>query len=204
MILPYKGRWPKIHETAYVAPSADIIGDVNIGSHSSIWFQVVIRGDVHRIRIGNNTNIQDHSMLHVTRSKSPLQVGDEVTVGHRVTLHGCTVGNRVLVGMGAILLDDAEVGDECLIGAGALVTQRMKIPPRSLVLGAPAKVVRPLNEKELAFLPVSAANYVADGIEYRGYVPGPVRLGASQSDLEFFPEDFHRNMDSNFDEGDER
>lgn len=203
MILPYRGLWPKIHETAFVAPSADIIGDVQIGAHSTVWFQCVIRGDVHRIRIGNNTNIQDHSMLHVTREQSPLTIGDEVTVGHRVTLHGCKIGNRVLVGMGAIILDDAEIGDECLIGAGALVTARTKIPPRSLVLGSPGKVVRPLNKKELDFLPKSAANYVALGIEYHGYVPGPARLGQSHTDLEFFPEDFQSNFDKNF-EGDDR
>jgi carbonic anhydrase/acetyltransferase-like protein (isoleucine patch superfamily) len=200
MILPYRGHWPKIHETAFVAPSADIIGDVEIGSHSSIWFQCVIRGDVHRIRIGNNTNIQDHSMLHVTRVKSPLKIGNEVTVGHRVTLHGCTVGNRILIGMGAIILDDAEIGDECIIGAGTLITKRAKIPPRSLVLGSPGKVIRSLNEEELAFLAESAANYVADGVEYYGYVPGPVRIGNSNADLEVFPEDY----EGNFEEGDDR
>ena len=195
MILPYRGRWPKIHETAFVAPSADIIGDVEIGDRSSVWFQCVIRGDVHRIRIGNSTNIQDHSMLHVTREKSPLHIGNEVTIGHRVMLHGCTIGNRVLIGMGAIILDDAEIGDECLIGAGALITQRMKIPPRSLVFGAPAKVIRPLNDAELAFLPKSAANYVADGIEYRGVVPGPVRMGSANSDLENLTDDFKNHFD---------
>ena len=190
MILPFRGIWPKIHETAFVAPSADIIGDVEIGDHSSIWFQAVIRGDVHRIRIGNNTNIQDHSMLHVTRKKSSLQIGNDVTIGHRVMLHGCTLGNRILVGMGVIILDDAEIGDDCLIGAGTLITQKVKIPPKSLVLGAPGKVVRPLNEKEIASLAQSAANYVADGIEYHGYVQGPSRMGFNNSDLETFTDDF--------------
>jgi carbonic anhydrase/acetyltransferase-like protein (isoleucine patch superfamily) len=199
MILPYRGRWPKIHETAFVAPSADIIGDVEIGSNSSVWFQCVIRGDVHRIRIGSKTNIQDHSMLHVTRVKSPLKIGDEVTVGHRVTIHGCTLGNRILVGMGAIILDDAEIGDECIIGAGTLITKKTKIPPRSLVLGSPGKVVRGLTEEELAFLSKSAANYVGDATEYQGYVPGPARLGQNNSDLEVFSDDF----DGNF-EGDDR
>jgi gamma-carbonic anhydrase len=184
VILPHHGLWPKIHETAFIAPSADIIGEVVIGSESSVWFQVVIRGDVHSIQIGARTNIQDHSMLHVTRGQSPLKIGNEVTVGHRVTLHGCTVGNRVLVGMGAIVLDDAEIGDDCVIGAGALVTKGVKIPPGSLVLGAPAKVVRALKPEELAFLPKSAANYVADSAEYRGYVAGPQRLGQEDLDLE--------------------
>jgi carbonic anhydrase/acetyltransferase-like protein (isoleucine patch superfamily) len=190
MILPYRGTWPKIHETAFVAPSADIVGDVEIGSHSSVWFQCVIRGDVNFIRIGNNTNIQDHSMLHVTRVKSPLRIGDDVTVGHRVTLHGCTVGNKILIGMGAIILDDAQIGDECIIGAGTLITKNTIIPPRSLVLGAPGKVVRELKQEEIDFLSKSAVNYVGDASEYQGYVAGPIRMGLNNSDLEVFPEDF--------------
>ena len=190
MILPYRDHWPKIHETAFVAPSADLIGDVEVGAHSSVWFQCVIRGDVNLIRIGSKTNIQDHSTLHVTRTKSPLHIGDEVTVGHRVMLHGCTLGNRILVGMGAIIMDDAVIGDDCMIGAGTLITRGMKIPPRSLVIGSPGRVTRSLTEAELAFLPKSAANYIADSIEYHGYVPGPVRLGSSTSDLEVFGDDF--------------
>ncbi len=190
MILSYRGHWPQIHETAFIAPSADIIGDVKIGDHSSVWFQSVIRGDVHRIRIGQNTNIQDHSMLHVTRQACPLLIGDEVTLGHRVTLHGCTIGNRVFVGMGSIILDNAVIEQDCLIGAGTLITQNMKIPPRTLVLGSPGKVIRALTEKELEFLKQSAANYVTDGIEYYGTVPGPMRMGQSNSDLESFSESF--------------
>ena len=138
-------------------------------------------------------------MLHVTRPKqadakgkgSPLVIGDDVTVGHRVTLHGCTLGNRILVGMGAIIMDDAEIGDDCIVGAGALVTKGTKVPAGSLVMGAPAKVARPLKPEELAFLPKSAANYVRDSIEYHGYVPGPRRLGSNDSDLQ----------DGYFDEG---
>lgn len=186
MILPYRGCWPKIHETAFLAPSADIIGDVEIGGNSSVWFQVVIRADVHFIRIGDNTNIQDHSLLHVTRLKSPLSIGNDVTIGHRATLHGCTIGNRVLVGMGAIIMDDAEISEECIVGAGSLVTQKMKVPPGTLVMGSPAKVVRSLRDEEIQFLSQSAAHYVADGIEYHGYVPGPVRLRSGIRDLEFF------------------
>ena len=189
MILPHHGKWPNIHETAFVAPSADVIGEVEIGSHSSIWFQVVIRGDVHKIAIGSRTNIQDHSMLHVTRDQSPLKIGDEVTVGHRATLHGCTVGNRVLVGMGAIILDDAVIGDDCVIGAGALVTKGTKVPPGSLVLGMPAKVARALKPEELKFLPQSAENYVKDAMEYYGYVRGPQKLGDNTADLESQMED---------------
>jgi carbonic anhydrase/acetyltransferase-like protein (isoleucine patch superfamily) len=167
LILPHHGCKPDIAPDVFIAPSADIIGEVTIGAQSSVWFQVVIRGDVNWIKIGRRTNIQDHSMLHVTRRKSPLTIGDEVTVGHRVTLHGCTVGNRVLLGMGAIVLDDAVIGDDCIIGAGALVTQKMQVPPGSLVFGSPAKVIRPLKEEELAFLKVSAQNYVGDSEEYR-------------------------------------
>src|SRR5690242_2180157 len=184
MILPYREKWPVLHETAFVAPTADIIGDVEIGAHSSVWFQVVIRGDVNWIRIGDKTNIQDHSMLHVTRQKSPLHIGNEVTIGHRVTLHGCTLGNRILVGMGAIVLDDAEIGDECIIGAGTLITKKMKIPPRSLVVGAPGKVIRTLTDSELAYLEQSAKNYVGDSIEYRTHVPSATRLAQANSDLE--------------------
>jgi carbonic anhydrase/acetyltransferase-like protein (isoleucine patch superfamily) len=185
VILPHHGHWPEIHETAFVAPSADVIGEVKIGAHSSVWFQTVIRGDVNWIKIGSRTNIQDHSMLHVTRRKSPLTIGDEVTVGHRVTLHGCTVGNRVLLGMGAILLDDCVIGDDCIIGAGALVTKGTQIPAGSLAIGSPAKVVRPLKPEEVAFLKQSAENYVGDSVEYRSMgVRGPAKLGQDHADLE--------------------
>jgi carbonic anhydrase/acetyltransferase-like protein (isoleucine patch superfamily) len=186
VILPHHGKWPQIHETAFVAPSADLVGEVEIG-------------DVNRIRIGRRTNIQDHSLLHVTRPRqaddkgagSPLTIGDDVTVGHRVALHGCTVGNRVLIGMGAIILDDAEIGDDCIIGAGALVTKGTRVPSGSLVMGMPAKVARALKPEELAFLPKSAANYVRDGIEYRGYVRGPERLGAAQADADLTSDDIY-------------
>jgi carbonic anhydrase/acetyltransferase-like protein (isoleucine patch superfamily) len=186
MIYAHLGRWPKIHETAFVAPSADVIGDVEIGELSSIWFQVVIRGDVNSIRIGKRTNIQDHSMLHVTRKTSPLKVGDDVTVGHRVLLHGCTIGSRVLVGMGAIIMDDAEIGDDCVIGAGALVTRGKKIPSGSLVMGAPGKVVREINPEERGFLLQSSENYVRDSADYRSSIRSPERYGADKRDLEDF------------------
>ena len=183
MILPHHGKWPQIHETAFIAPSADIIGEVEIGEESSIWFQVVVRGDVMPIKIGRRTNVQDLSMLHVTRKKAALTIGDEVTVGHRVMLHGCSIGNRVLVGMGAILMDHVEVGDDCIIGAGALLTQGMKVPAKSLVFGSPAKVVRELKQEEIDFLRKSAENYVGDSREYRSYVQGPRKLGRDDRDL---------------------
>lgn len=164
--LPHHGVWPKVDPSVFVAESADIIGDVEIGAESSVWFQVVIRGDVNTIRIGARTNIQDHSMLHVTRRVSPLKIGDDVTVGHRATLHGCTIGDRVLVGMGAIVLDDAVIGDDCVIGAGALVTKGTVVPNGSLVIGMPAKVSRPLKSEEIGFLRQSANNYVNDSREF--------------------------------------
>ena len=166
-ILPHHGKTPQIEANVFVAPSADIIGEVTIGSESSVWFQVVIRGDVHTIEIGARTNIQDQSCLHVTRKRSPLKVGDDCTIGHRVLLHGCTIGNRVLVGMGAIVMDDAVVEDDCIIGAGSLVTQKTRIPAGHLAVGSPAKVIRPLKKEELEFLRQSAQNYVSDGREYR-------------------------------------
>jgi len=201
VIIPHHGCWPVIHETAFVAPSADVIGEVTIGSHSSVWFQVVIRGDVHSISIGNRTNIQDHTMLHVTRKRSRLVIGDEVTIGHRATLHGCAVGNRVLIGMGAIILDDAVIGDDCIIGAGALVTKNTVIPPKSVVMGSPAKVVRQVTDEELAFLPKSAANYVQDAMEYYSYVPGPAKLGKNLSDLENFTDEAYGE---DYDEGESK
>ena len=182
MIMPHHGKWPEIHETAFVAPSCDLIGEVTIGEASSIWCQCVIRGDVNWIKVGSRTNIQDHSMLHVTRKSAPLTVGDDVTVGHRVLLHGCTVGDRVLVGMGAVVMDHAVIGSDSIIGAGALVTKGKTFPPRSLIIGSPAVVARELTDEEVAFIQKSAANYVRDAIEYRRDVRGPGRLGETETD----------------------
>ena len=154
MILPYHGHWPKIHETAFVAPSADIIGEVEIGRTRAFGFSVVIRGDVHRIRIGNQ--YQYPRSFHASRDsrrRVRSTIGDEVTVGHRVTLHGCTIGNRVLVGMGAIILDDAEIGDECMIGAGALVTKGRKFRPEAWSWVLRQKSFAPLNQKRIGFSP---------------------------------------------------
>lgn len=160
MIHPFQEKFPKFPSTVFIEASAQVIGDVEIGEYSSVWFGSVVRGDVNYIRIGDRTNIQDNSVLHVTRESHPLVIGNEVTVGHRVTLHGCTVRDRVLVGMGAILLDGAEIGEGSIIGAGALVTEGVRIPPGSLALGVPARVKRPLTAEESAFLSRSARNYV--------------------------------------------
>ena len=160
MIKAYRGMTPTIADTAFVEDTAVIVGDVVIESELSVWFQSVIRGDVNFIRIGHRTNVQDLSLLHVTHDTYPLIIGDDVTVGHHVVLHGCTIHNRVLIGMGAVLMDGVVVGDDCLIGAGALVTEHTKIPPRNLVLGAPARVKRPLRDAEVARLKESAHHYV--------------------------------------------
>ena len=160
MIKPYKGIHPKIHATVFIVESAIIIGDVEVGEYSSIWFNSVVRGDVHYIRIGDRTNIQDLCMLHVTKDTHPLILGNEITVGHSVTLHGCTIKDRCLIGMGAVILDGAVVGEDCIIGAGALVTEGSIIPPGTLAFGSPAKPKRDLTDAEKARMKKSAQNYI--------------------------------------------
>jgi carbonic anhydrase/acetyltransferase-like protein (isoleucine patch superfamily) len=167
MLIGYRERVPQVDPTAYVQTSAQVIGDVTIGAHSSVWFNVVIRADVHHVRIGARTNIQDSSTIHVTRERWPTLIGDGVTVGHGAILHGCRIGNGCLVGIGAIVLDGAVINEECLIAAGSLVTPETEIAPRQLVMGAPAKAVRALRADELAYLEASAANYVAHAATYR-------------------------------------
>ncbi len=184
MIFPYNNIWPQIHETAFIAPSADVIGDVTMGPGSSIWFKVVVRGDVHSIRIGARTNIQDQSVLHVTLGVCPLEIGDEVTVGHGAILHGCKIGNGTLVGMGAIILDEAEIGEESIVGANALVTERKKFPPRSMILGSPAKVVRVLTDEDIMKVKLNTMHYVELASEYYGYAGGPKKLGENYKQLE--------------------
>lgn len=159
-LLPFRGILPKIDPTAHVFENATVIGDVEIGAESSVWFGVVIRGDVHRVRIGSRTNIQDLSCLHVTHQRHALTIGSGVTVGHMCMLHGCTIENFVLVGMHSTVLDGAVLGERCFLGAGSLVPEGKRIPARVLAFGRPAKVVRDLTPEELAFLETSAANYV--------------------------------------------
>ena len=173
MILKFKKWFPKIHKKAWVAPSANIIGNVKIGRDSSIWFGTIIRGDVHKIRIGKRTSIQDLSMIHVTHYKNPDMsdgyptiIGDDVTVGHKVMLHGCKIGNGCLIGMNATILDGAEIGEGSIVGAHSLVTQNKKFPPRSLIMGSPAKVIRQLNDEEVQGLIEHAARYVKFQNEY--------------------------------------
>jgi len=155
----YKGKWPKLGERAYVAEGAQIIGDVEIGDHSSVWYNCVIRGDVDIIRIGRHTNIQDGSIGHVMRNECPLILHDYVTVGHGVMLHGCTIESHCLIGMRATLLNNVVVGEYSIVGAGALITEGIQIPPRSLVLGLPAKVTRQLTDEEAAGIDEYARRY---------------------------------------------
>ena len=162
MIHPFKDTKPEIDASALVVDSAQIIGDVKIGEESSVWFNAVIRGDVNYIRVGKRTNIQDGCVLHVARKTLPLQIGDEVTVGHNVTLHACTIRSQCLIGMSATVMDGSEIGEQSIVGAGALVTPHTKIPPRSLVIGSPARVKRELTEEEIRGIRESAANYVGD------------------------------------------
>lgn len=159
-ILPYRGKLPKIDPTVFIAPTAVVIGDVEIGAHSSVWFNTVIRGDVYYIRIGSNTSIQDGTVLHVTTGLYATVIGSEVTMGHNVVAHGCTIKDGALIGMGSILLDDVEVGEQSLVAAGALVPMGMKIPPRSLVMGAPAKVKRELTPDDLKRMEMNWQHYV--------------------------------------------
>lgn len=167
-LIPYGGIAPSLHPSVYVAEGAIILGDVEIGEDSSVWFNTVIRGDVHEIRIGKRTNIQDLSMLHTTFNKYPLHIGDNVTVGHMAMLHGCTIGDYTLIGMHATVLDRAIVRPYSMIAAGAVVREGFEVPEGTLVAGVPAKVVRELTDVDRAKLEQSAQNYIDYVASYRG------------------------------------
>jgi len=152
MIREFGEQKPRLHETTFVAENAVIVGDVEIGKESSVWYGCVVRGDVNYIRIGERTNIQDLTMIHVSSLDYPTTIGNEVTVGHSVNLHGCTVNDNALIGIGAIVLDGAVIGSHSLIAAGTLVPPGMTIPERSLVMGSPAKIKRPMTDEEVADL----------------------------------------------------
>ncbi|MBE0643662.1 MAG: gamma carbonic anhydrase family protein [Bacteroidetes bacterium] len=182
MIYPYQGRYPEIHPSVFMTEDVVVIGDVHIAADASIWFGTVIRGDVHRVTIGERTNIQDNCTLHETWKKYPLTVGADVTVGHGAILHACTIGDACLIGMGAKVLDNATVGTESLVAAGAVVLEGFEVPPGSLVAGVPARVIRPLREDERARLRESAGNYqfyveqyrkhkdIERGLDFRSYL----------------------------------
>ena len=159
MIFTQAGRTPHIAASAYIAPSADVMGSVEVGENSSVWFQCVLRGDIEPIRVGANSNIQDGTIIH-TFQGAPTVVGDWVTVGHRVILHGCTVENHCLIGMGAVLLNHVRVGEGSIIAAGAVVAEDTVIPPRSLYMGVPAKLRREVTVDEQAFIKMHAAHYL--------------------------------------------
>jgi gamma-carbonic anhydrase len=167
MIRAYRGVVPKIAASAYIDPSAQVIGDVVIGEESSVWPNVTIRGDVNQIRIGRQTNVQDNTVIHVEHDLYPTILGDRVTVGHSVTLHGCVVEDDCLIGIGAIVLNGATIGRGTVIAAGALVPERMEVPPGMMVMGVPAKVKRALTAEEIERFRENAQNYVQYRATYR-------------------------------------
>ena len=166
MLRPFRSIFPKVHSTAFVDQSAQVIGDVEIGEESSIWMNVVIRGDVNAIRIGSRTNIQDNTVVHVMRGTHRTTIGNEVTVGHAAILHGCTIHDRVLIGMGALLLNGAEIGEDSIVAAGTLVPEEKKFPPRSLLMGRPAVLKRELTDHEVSTIKDYAQRYIGYRQDY--------------------------------------
>ncbi len=167
IVRPFGGKAPRIDASAFLADGAVVIGDVEIGAASSLWPGAIVRGDVNSIRIGARTNVQDHSILHVTSRTHPTVVGDDVTLGHRVTLHGCTLRDRILVGIGAIVMDGAVIEDDAMVGAGSLVPPGMVVPSGTLALGSPARVKRNLTPEEVAYFRRSAQSYAELAERYR-------------------------------------
>jgi carbonic anhydrase/acetyltransferase-like protein (isoleucine patch superfamily) len=159
---------PRVHPTAFIDDSAQVIGDVEIGEESSVWMCTVIRGDVHWVRIGRRSNVQDGTIVHVMNSTHPTTIGDNVTIGHAAVIHGCTIENQCLIGMGAILLNGAHIGAGSIVAAGTLVTEEMKVPPKSLVMGSPGKVKRLLTHAEAADIQMFADRYVGYRLDYMG------------------------------------
>jgi carbonic anhydrase/acetyltransferase-like protein (isoleucine patch superfamily) len=166
MIRPHRGRLPRVDPTAFIDDSAHVIGDVEIGEESSVWMCVVVRGDVNWIRIGRRTNIQDGTIVHVMIRTHPTTIGDHVTVGHAAIVHGCTIEDRCLIGMGAILLNGSHVGTESIVAAGTLLVEGMQVPPRSLVMGSPGKVKRTLTDAEVTGIQGYADRYVGYRLDY--------------------------------------
>lgn len=159
VIIPFQGKSPKIAHDVFVAPFVSIIGDVEIGKNSSVWFNTVIRGDVNSIRIGEGTNIQDGSVLHVTGNTAPLNIGNGVTIGHKACLHGCTIQDYSLIGIGSTILDNAVVETNAMVAAGAVVTPGFIVPSGKLAAGIPAKIIRDLTQAEIDYFAVSARHY---------------------------------------------
>ncbi|HET6669256.1 MAG TPA: gamma carbonic anhydrase family protein [Pyrinomonadaceae bacterium] len=179
MIRPFGSVHPQIHSSAYVDESAQVIGDVHLGEEASIWCNATVRGDMYYIRIGNRSNVQDNSVIHTRTGSHPTILEDEVTIGHSVTLHGCYIEQGSLIGIGSIVLDDVRVGAQSLVAAGCVLTPGTIIPPRSLVMGAPAKVKRPLDDEEVAGLNLFWQNYV----EYTKRYHSEFRVPRSESKI---------------------
>lgn len=167
MIRPFQGKLPKVHETVFIAESAEVIGDVEIGEHSSVWFQTVVRGDVNYIRIGRHTNVQDGTVIHVDSGGFPVEIGDHVTLGHAVRLHGARVASHCLIAIGAIVLNGVVMEEESIVAAGSLVAPGTHIPRRTLMMGAPAKPRRTLTDEDLALIHRPTNNYVRLKDRYR-------------------------------------
>lgn len=182
LVMPFRGKHPVLGRDAWVAPNAAVIGDVELGDEASVWFGAVLRGDIGAIRVGARTNVQDLACIHLTEGLSATVVGADVTIGHGAILHGCTVGDRCLIGMGSIVLDNAVVGEGSVIAAGTLVPPRMVIPPRSLVRGNPGKVIRPVNETEAEMGIYGAEHYVAGARHFRAELARMAGEGASPED----------------------
>jgi carbonic anhydrase/acetyltransferase-like protein (isoleucine patch superfamily) len=166
MLRSHRGRTPRVHPTAYIDSSAQVIGDVEIGEESSVWMCAVLRGDVHAIRIGRQSNVQDGTIVHVMNGTHPTTIGDQVTIGHGAVVHGCTIERQCLVGMGAILLNGAHVGAGSIVAAGTLLVEGMRVPPKSLVMGSPGKVRRLLTQAEVADILTYAERYVGYRLDY--------------------------------------
>lgn len=178
LVMPFRGKAPLLGRDVWIAPNATVIGDVELGDEASVWFGAVLRGDIGAIRIGARTNVQDLACVHMTEGLSSAVVGADVTIGHGAILHGCTVGDRCLIGMGSVLLDNAVIGEGSVIAAGTLVPPRMVVPPGSLVRGNPGKVVRPVNEIEAAMGVRGAEHYVAGARRFRAELAGAGTTGA--------------------------
>ena len=166
VLRPYRGVSPRVHPSAFVDESAQVIGDVEIGEESGVWMCAVLRGDVHRIRIGRRTNIQDGTVVHVMTGTHPTTIGDHVTIGHGAIVHGCTIDDQCLIGMGAILLNGVHVGSGSIVAAGTLLVEGMSVPPKSLVMGSPGKVKRLLTHAEVADVQLYADRYVEYRLDY--------------------------------------
>jgi carbonic anhydrase/acetyltransferase-like protein (isoleucine patch superfamily) len=167
MIRAFGGKTPRVHETAFIADTADVIGDVEIGAESSVWFQSVIRGDVNYIRIGRRTNIQDGTVIHVDSGGHPVEIADHVTLGHAVRLHGARIGPHCLIGIAAVVLNGVVMEEECIVAAGSVVSPGTRVPRRTLMMGVPARPKRPLTDEDLALIHRPTDNYVRLAAQYR-------------------------------------